>query len=52
MEEYSPVIVPLGSLSDAAAASSLIAQEEQQLYAISTDDPGTLTGDTSEPVWP
>jgi hypothetical protein len=40
----SPQIIPLGSLADAAAAGSELAQEEQQLYAIDAEGPGTLTG--------
>ena len=44
MAEFTPSIIPLGSLADAAAASSDVARQEQQLYAIGTDDPGTLTG--------
>lgn len=40
----SPSIVPLGSLADAAAAGAEIARQEQQLYAISPNDPGTTTG--------
>lgn len=49
MAEFTPTIVPLGSLADAAAASADVARQEQQMYAIGVDDPGTLTGDTSEP---
>ncbi|HEX6041410.1 hypothetical protein [Longimicrobium sp.] len=44
MAEFSPTIVPLGSLAEAAAASAGVAQQEQQLYAIGGDDFGTTTG--------
>jgi hypothetical protein len=37
MAEFSPTIVPLGSLADAAAAASQLAQEEQQVSAYSVD---------------
>ena len=38
----SPEIIPLGSLADAAAIGSELAQQEVQ--AIDTEGPGTLTG--------
>lgn len=44
MADYSPSIVPLGSLAEAAAAGAEVAQQEQQLYAVSPTDPGTTTG--------
>ena len=44
MAEFSPQIIPLGSLADAAAAGSDLAQQEAQAYAISPLDPGTTTG--------
>lgn len=34
MADFSPQIVPLGSLADAAAASAALTQEEQSLNAI------------------
>lgn len=43
MSQSAPQIVPLGSLAEAAAASALVAQQEQQLYAF-PEDPGTTTG--------
>ena len=49
MAEFTPSTIPLGSLADAAAASSDVAQQEQQLYAIGVDDPGTTTGIWAEP---
>lgn len=39
-----PILIPLGSLADAAAAGSQLAQDEQQLSATSTIDIGTTTG--------
>ena len=48
-DEYTPEIIPLGSLGEAASAGSETAQEEQQLYSISPDDPGTTTGIWAEP---
>ncbi len=50
MAEFTPQIVPLGSLVDAAAAGADLAQQEQQAYAYSPQDPGTLTG--ARPVDP
>ena len=46
MAQFSPTIVPLGSLADAAAAASQIAQQEQQVSAYSgiDIDIGTTTG--------
>lgn len=44
MAEFTPSIVPLGSLAEAAAASSEIARQEQQLYAMGPDDSGTTMG--------
>lgn len=52
MADFTPSTIPLGSLADAAAESSDTAQQEQQLYATSTDDPGTTTGIWAEPVNP
>lgn len=49
MAEYTPSTIPLGSLAEAAAAGSETAQQEQQLYAVGTDDPGTTTGIWAEP---
>jgi hypothetical protein len=49
MAEFTPTTIPLGSLADAAATSSDVAQQEQQLFAISPDDPGTTTGIWAEP---
>ncbi len=44
MSQFTPQIVPLGSLAEAAAASSEVAQQEQSLYAAFPEDPGTTTG--------
>ncbi|HEX6041413.1 hypothetical protein [Longimicrobium sp.] len=52
MAEFTPSIIPLGSLANAAAAGADVARQEQQLYAVDSIDLGTLTGDTSEPVGP
>lgn len=50
MADSTPSIIPLGSLAEAAAASSDAAQQEQQLYATSPQDPGTTTGIWAEPI--
>lgn len=42
MAEFTPEIVPLGSLADAAAASAALAEEEAQ--ATSAIGPGTTIG--------
>lgn len=52
MAEFTPSIVPLGSLADAAAAGAELAQQEQQAFAISPNDPGTTTGIWAEPTFP
>lgn len=53
MAEFTPQIVPLGSLADAAAASAELAQAEQQAFAISPLDPHTTTGIIAPaPDWP
>jgi hypothetical protein len=54
MAEFSPTIIPLGSLADAAAASAELSQQEAQAYAISPLDPGTTIGIIAEPTpdWP
>ena len=44
MAEFTPSIVPLGSLAEAAAAGSDLAQAEAEYYSIDPSDPGTLTG--------
>jgi hypothetical protein len=49
MADFTPSTIPLGSLAEAAAAGSEAAQQEQQLYAIGTGDPGTTTGIWQEP---
>jgi hypothetical protein len=51
MAEFTPSIVPLGSLAAAAAAGAEVAQQEQLQSGLHIDD-GTLTGDTSEPTSP
>jgi hypothetical protein len=38
MADFSPKIVPLGSLAEAAAASAALTQEEQSLNAIYEPD--------------
>lgn len=43
MSQFTPQIVPLGSLAEAAAASAEVAQQEQALFAF-PEDPGTTTG--------
>jgi hypothetical protein len=53
MAEFTPQIVPLGSLADAAAAGAELAQQEQQAFAYSPQDPGTTTGIVApQPDWP
>jgi hypothetical protein len=54
MAEFSPTIVPLGSLAEAAAAASQLAQEEQQLAAAYDIDIGTTMGyfPSPSPDWP
>lgn len=53
MAAFTPQIIPLGSLAEAAAAGADTAQQEQALYALSPSDPGTLTGARPvEPDWP
>ena len=53
MAEFTPQIVPLGSLAEAAAAGADVAQQEQLMYAQSPSDPGTLTGARpTYPDWP
>jgi hypothetical protein len=55
MADFTPSIIPLGSLADAAAASSEVAQEEQLLYSTTATDIGTTTGIIAEPPttdWP
>jgi hypothetical protein len=54
MAEFSPTVVPLGSLADAAAAASQIAQQEQALSAYSSIDiDSTTTGYIPPaPDWP
>ncbi len=52
---YSPSIIPLGSLAEAAAAGADVAQQEQLQYAIGPDSPGTTTGIIDRPAptdWP
>ncbi len=49
MADFTPSTIPLGSLADAAAAGSVAAQREQQLYAVAPNDPGTTTGIWQEP---
>lgn len=43
MAEFTPQVIPLGSLADAAAASAELSQEEQQ-GVNSILDPGTTMG--------
>lgn len=52
MAEFTPSIIPLGSLAEAAAAGAELSEQEQQAYAISPTDPGTTTGIWAEPTWP
>jgi hypothetical protein len=49
MAEFTPQIVPLGSLADAAAAGADVAQQEQELYASEPTSPGTTTGIIARP---
>ncbi len=42
MAEFTPSIIPLGSLAEAAAASAEVAEQEQQLYAAFPDDSTTM----------
>ncbi|HST61878.1 MAG TPA: hypothetical protein VLK84_24470 [Longimicrobium sp.] len=52
MADFTPSSIPLGSLASAAAASADLAQQEQQLYGIAPNDPGTTTGIIAqEPDW-
>lgn len=44
MSQFTPQIVPLGSLAQAAAASAEVAQQEQEQYTMCPDDPGTTCG--------
>ncbi|HEX6041408.1 hypothetical protein [Longimicrobium sp.] len=48
MAAFSPTIIPLGSLADAAAAGAEVARQEQVQYAIGTDI-GTTTGIIDRP---
>lgn len=51
MAEFTPQIIPLGSLAEAAAAGSEVAYQEAQAYALPSD-PGTTTGIIApEPDW-
>ena len=53
MAEFKPTVVPLGSLADAAAAASQIAQQEQALSAYDDISIGTTTGYVPpSPDWP
>jgi hypothetical protein len=56
MAEFTPSIIPLGSLEEAAAASAETAQQEQKAFAISPTDPFTTTGIIAYPEpdlgWP
>ncbi|HEX6041412.1 hypothetical protein [Longimicrobium sp.] len=54
MAEFSPTIVPLGSLADAAATASQLAQQEQSISAYSPIDiSNTTTGYVPPaPDWP
>ena len=56
MAEFTPSIIPLNSLAEAAAASSQTAQQEQKAFAISPTDPFTTTGIIAYPEpdfgWP
>ncbi len=49
-----PVIIPLGSLADAAAAGARVAQDEQRLSASGPviDDGTTMGYIPTEPDWP
>jgi hypothetical protein len=51
MAEYTPSVIPLGSLADAAAAGAEISYQEQQSTA--PIGPGTTTGIIArpEPDW-
>lgn len=52
MADFTPRTIPLGSLAGAAAAGAEVAQQEQQLYAVSPQDPGTTTGIIApQPDW-
>lgn len=44
MAEFTPQIVPLGGLADAATAGADLAQQEAQALGYDTGEPGTLTG--------
>jgi hypothetical protein len=56
MADFSPSIVPLGSLADVAAASAAAAREEKVIGTVLRPiDPGTTTGIIAEPDvigWP
>lgn len=54
MAEFTPTTVPLGSLAQAAAAGSDLAQQEAQLNGYDSGEPGTLTGAIMPqlPSWP
>jgi hypothetical protein len=49
MAAFTPQIVPLGSLAEAAGAGADLAQQEQELYAIAPGSPGTTTGIVARP---
>jgi hypothetical protein len=44
MAEFTPQIIPLGSLAEAAAAGADVAQQEQEQYTMCPSDPGTTCG--------
>lgn len=50
MADFSPQIIPLGSLAQAAAAGAEVAQQEQALFALSPIDVGTTTGIIAYPT--
>lgn len=53
MAEFSPTIIPLGSLAQAAAASAEIARQEQlSAYAIDIDVGTTMGYIPQQPDWP
>jgi hypothetical protein len=54
MAAFTPSVVPLGSLAEAAAASAQLSQQEAQIYGWDSGEPGTLTGAVGPqmPTWP
>lgn len=49
MAEFTPEIIPLGSLAEAAAAGADVALQEQALYTTDPTFPGTTTGIIARP---